>query len=90
MQADSRTSGTDNGQATDLEEMSASFTANVWEVKCKAGEKVEKGQVLLILEAMKMEYPVQAPMDGTIVEICVESSSLAFQGDTLLTISPTK
>ena len=85
-----KVNGTMGAPATDVEEVSAAFTANVWEVKCKTGQEVEKGQVLLILEAMKMEYPVTAPLNGTIAEICVESNSLAVQGDTLITISPSK
>ena len=76
-----------NGSVTDLEEVSAAFTANVWEVKCKAGQEVKKGDTLVILEAMKMEYPVTSPINGKIVEINVESNSLAQQGDVLVTIA---
>ena len=59
----------------------------MWEVHCKPGDAVKKGQPLLVLEAMKMEYPVAAPADGKIVEVHVESNSLTHQGDVLLTVA---
>ena len=77
-----------NGASKNLEELTAAFTANVWEVKCKAGDKVEKGQTLVILEAMKMEYPLTATTRGTIAEVKFESNSLAHQGDVIVTILP--
>ena len=66
--------------------MTATFTANVWEVQVKPGDEVEEGQTLVILEAMKMEYPVSAPHAGKVCEVMASASELAQQGDVLLTI----
>lgn len=66
--------------------MTATFTANVWEVQAKAGDEVKEGQTLVILEAMKMEYPVTAPHAGKVCEVMANASELAQQGDVLLTL----
>lgn len=47
-------------------------TGTVWKVEVSVGEQVEEGDVLLILESMKMEIPVEAPANGTVSEIRVE------------------
>lgn len=71
---------------TDVTEVTATFTANVWEVKVTPGDEVLEGQTLVILEAMKMEYPVTAPHAGKVSEVMAKASELAQQGDVLLTI----
>ena len=47
-------------------------TGSVWKVEVAVGDDVEEGDVLLILESMKMEIPVEAPAAGKISEIRVE------------------
>lgn len=71
---------------SDAKEVTATFTANVWEVQVKAGDEVKEGQTLVILEAMKMEYPVTAPHAGKVCEVMANASQLAQQGDVLLTL----
>ncbi len=46
-------------------------TGNVWKVQVAAGASVEAGDVLLVLESMKMEIPVEAPAAGTVAEMLV-------------------
>lgn len=77
------------GQATGakVKEVVAAFTANVWEVKCQRGDVVEKGDTLLVLEAMKMEYPVAAEFGGKVLEVHVESNALTQQGDVLVSLA---
>ncbi len=53
-------------------EMTAPMPGQVRAVNVSEGEFVTKGQTLLVLEAMKMEIRVQAPMDGIVVELKVE------------------
>ena len=52
-------------------EVESEVTGNVWKVEVQAGARVEEGDVLLILESMKMEIPVEAPQAGTVAELRV-------------------
>ena len=56
----------------------------VLEVKCKAGDAVKSGQVLLILEAMKMQNEIMAPADGTIADVRVSAGSTVNTGDVMI------
>lgn len=46
-------------------------TGTVWKVEVNEGDSVAEGDVLLILESMKMEIPVESPADGTVSELLV-------------------
>ncbi|MCW2641581.1 MAG: biotin/lipoyl attachment protein, partial [Dactylosporangium sp.] len=46
------------------DEIRAEMVANVWKVVKATGETVEEGDTLVILESMKMEIPVEAPVTG--------------------------
>jgi biotin carboxyl carrier protein len=54
-------------------ELSAPMPGQVRGVNVSAGDKVTKGQTLLVLEAMKMEIRIQAPRDGIVVELLVKA-----------------
>ena len=69
-------------------EVTAAFTANVWEVQCKPGDTVTSGQTLVVLEAMKMEYPIASPVTGKVKAVHVEGSQLSHQGDVLVVVEP--
>lgn len=69
-------------------EVCCKFTANVWEVAVAPGDLVSGGQTLLVLEAMKMEFPVPAPTDGKVLAVLAEVGALAHQGDVLLVLEP--
>lgn len=56
-------------------------------VKANAGDKVTKGQVILVLEAMKMENDIVAPEDGTIAGINVAVGSTVEAGETLASLN---
>jgi biotin carboxyl carrier protein len=43
----------------------------VWKIEVNAGDRVAEGDVLIILESMKMEIPVESPVAGLVVEILV-------------------
>ena len=47
-------------------------TGSVWKVQVEVGATVAEGDVLLILESMKMEIPVESPANGTVVELRVK------------------
>lgn len=59
----------------------------VMTIKGTEGQKVTKGQVLVLIEAMKMENEVVAPCDGTIVKIIVSKGLSVETGTPLLTFS---
>jgi acetyl-CoA carboxylase biotin carboxyl carrier protein len=63
------------------EEIHAEMVANVWKVVAKAGDQVEEGDTLVILESMKMEIPVIAESDGTVKEIAVNEGDVVQEGD---------
>ena len=58
----------------------------VLDIKVAEGDKVETGQVLLILEAMKMENEISAPAAGTVKAIHVSKGAAVNPGDVLITI----
>ena len=50
----------------------AEVTGNVWKNEKKIGDRVEAEDVIMILESMKMEIPVEAPCAGTLTELLVK------------------
>jgi biotin carboxyl carrier protein len=64
----------------------APISGKILAVKVKVGDEVAAGQVVLILEAMKMENNVHAPTDGVVKEIAVSEGSEVGDGDLLLVI----
>ena len=58
----------------------AHITGTVWKVEKRAGEPVEKGEAVLILESMKMEMPVESPRSGTVREIRVKEGQPVEEG----------
>lgn len=60
----------------------------VWKIDVAIGESVGEGDVIVILESMKMEIPVEAETAGTIAEILVEEGDAVAEGDSLAVIAP--
>ena len=58
----------------------------VLELKCAVGDTVKKGDVLLILEAMKMENVIEATANGKVESIKVDKGDSVLEGDTLVVI----
>lgn len=57
--------------------VSANIPGKVVTVEVKEGERVEEGQVILILEAMKMQNEIQAPVSGTVISVhCTEGEAI--------------
>lgn len=59
---------------------------NILSVKASAGQAVKKGDVLMILEAMKMENEICAPQDGTIASVQAAAGDSVESGDVLVTM----
>ena len=59
---------------------------NILSVNVSAGDTVKKGQVLMILEAMKMENEIMAPKDGTVTQVLVAKGATVDTGAPLVVI----
>ena len=64
----------------------APMPGNILSVNVKPGQAVKKGDVLLILEAMKMENEIMAPCDGTVGSVAVTAGQTVQSGQQLLTL----
>ena len=58
----------------------------ILDVKANVGDTVTKGQVVMVLEAMKMENDIVAPCDGKVTSILAKKGDNVNSGDTLATI----
>ena len=57
-------------------------------LKVAAGERVNAGQPLLVVEAMKMEHTVVAPIDGAVAELAVHAGQQVRLGQQLAVVAP--
>jgi oxaloacetate decarboxylase alpha subunit len=69
------------------EEVPAPLAGNIWKVLVSQGQLVQEGDVLVILEAMKMETEVRAARAGTIVSVDVKEGDAVQVGDSLVTLA---
>ena len=67
--------------------VSAPMPGKILGVKTSVGAAVKKGQVILILEAMKMENEIVAPEDGTVASVNVSVGDMVEPGATLATLN---
>jgi len=67
-------------------EVRAEIAANVWQVRTGVGATVVAGDELVILESMKMEIPVTAPLAGTVRELRVAPDDRVQEGDVIAVI----
>ena len=71
--------------AAGAEAINAPMPGTIVNVQVKAGDNVTKGQVLLVLEAMKMENDITSPADCTIASVNVSQGASVSTGDILIT-----
>ncbi|CAN5411993.1 biotin/lipoyl-binding carrier protein [soil metagenome] len=69
-----------------LVEVRAELVANVWKHVAHVGDRVRVGDVLSVLESMKMEIPVLTEIDGVIAEQRVPEGTIVQEGDVLWVI----
>ena len=65
----------------------APMPGNILDVKVSNGASVKAGQVLVILEAMKMENEIVAPQDGTVASVNVNKGDTVEAGQTIITLA---
>jgi len=58
----------------------------ILDVRVKVGDKITKGQVIAILEAMKMENEIMSPRDGEVVSVQVATGASVNPGDVIVAI----
>lgn len=63
-----------------LVEVETEVAGSVWKIEATPGTAVVEGDVLVVLESMKMEIPVEAPQSGTLVELRVEEKQPVEEG----------
>ena len=68
------------------EAVNAPMPGNILKVNVKAGDAVKEGQVLVVLEAMKMENEIMAPKAGTVTQVLVSKGSTVDTGAPLVVI----
>lgn len=69
------------------ETVESPMPGNILSVNVNQGDKVKEGQVLAILEAMKMENEIPAPKDGTIVQVVTSKGAVVETGSPLFVIA---
>ena len=68
------------------ESITSPMPGNILAVNVAAGDMVKKGQVLMVLEAMKMENEIMAPQDGKVTSVAVAKGAAVESGALLCTI----
>jgi acetyl-CoA carboxylase biotin carboxyl carrier protein len=69
-----------------LPDVEAHITGTVWKIECEVGQQITEGDIVVILESMKMEMPVEAEDDGTVKEIACQEGQSVSEGDTLVVL----
>ncbi len=61
-------------------QVEAQIAGNVWKIEKSVGDSVRQDDVLIIIESMKMEIPVESPCDGRIAEFRVQEGDSVEEG----------
>ena len=69
-----------------MTDIKAHITGTIWKIKVNAGDKVDEGDVLVIIESMKMEMPIEANDAGTVKEVRAKEGQPVNEGDVLLVV----
>jgi acetyl-CoA carboxylase biotin carboxyl carrier protein len=71
-----------------MTEIRAHITGTVWKIQVAVGDVVRPGAVLVILESMKMEMPLEAEVSGRVKSISVSEGQAVDEGALLVTLEP--
>lgn len=75
-----------NNTAVEGEAIKAPLPGNILNVNVSVGQSIKSGDVLMILEAMKMENEILAPRDGVVATVAVSQGATVGTGDILVTL----
>lgn len=80
----------ENHQALDQTQgsLNAPMPGMIVSVHCKPNDKVVKNQLLMLIEAMKMEHPIKAPYNGKVEDVFFKEGTQVNESDCLLSLSP--
>jgi acetyl-CoA carboxylase biotin carboxyl carrier protein len=67
----------------------AEIVSNVWKIVVREGDQVAAGDVLAVMESMKMEIPLVAPVGGHVSRILVKLGEIVQEGDPIMEIDET-
>lgn len=67
-------------------EIKAHITGTIWKIPVKPGEELEEGDTMVIIESMKMEMPIEADDDCTVLEIKAAEGQAVNEGDVILVV----
>ncbi|EFQ83666.1 Biotin-requiring enzyme [Aeromicrobium marinum DSM 15272] len=67
-------------------EARADIVASVWKLLVREGDPVGAGDQIAVLESMKMEIPVVAPVGGHVTRVCVDEGQIVQEGDAIVEI----
>lgn len=67
--------------------ITAPMPGTILDIKVKPGDKVQKGSLVIILEAMKMENEILSPQDATVASVNVTKGQQVNSGDVMLTLN---
>lgn len=59
------------------------ITGKVWKITAERGQRLSEDEPIVILESMKMEIPVPAPLDCTVLDILVSEGDTVTEGDVI-------
>ena len=66
----------------------AQVSGSIWKLLVSAGQRVSAGEPLVILEAMKMEFAIAAPVDGVVAALLCQPGRQVQAGEPLLHLAP--
>ena len=69
-----------------MPEITAQMAGTVQQINVKAGDTVSTGQELLVMESMKMNIPVESPVDGVVKEIMVNAGEFVNAGANMMSV----
>jgi acetyl-CoA carboxylase biotin carboxyl carrier protein len=72
--------GTGEAKSMARREVQSEITGRVWKVEAQPGERVTVDQPIVILESMKMEIPISAPIAGRVAEVLVSEKDVVEEG----------